>query len=230
MRKGDNKRQEILHAAERLFCIKGYESTSVQDILDVLHASKGGFYHHFASKEEVLKTLCQQRAERMVQLTNEQIAEQDDPIERINTILYGFIPLRKEESAFLTMLLPVMTQPEGRAMAMLYQDALLSAYLPLLEGEIAAAQAAGVICPVTRAMEGPVLHMMNRCWLDVMEKVLLCANEGKRLETSALLSILERYRRSIEVLLDAPYGSISIVRIEEWDEVSVKLLRFMGKS
>lgn len=64
MRKGDEKRQEMLAVAERLFCTKGYEATSVQDILDVLPCSKGGFYPHFASKEMVLDTLCTQRAER----------------------------------------------------------------------------------------------------------------------------------------------------------------------
>jgi len=64
MRKGDQTRQDMLAAAERLFLSRGYEATSVQDILNVLHASKGGFYHHFSSKEDVLKLLCTQRAER----------------------------------------------------------------------------------------------------------------------------------------------------------------------
>ena len=41
MRKGEAKRQEMLAAAERLFCTKGYDATSVQDILDVLRSLKG---------------------------------------------------------------------------------------------------------------------------------------------------------------------------------------------
>ena len=64
MRKGDEKRQELLQAAERLFCQQGYEKTSVQDILNDIALSKGGFYHHFASKEEVLTALCERRAQR----------------------------------------------------------------------------------------------------------------------------------------------------------------------
>ena len=50
MRKGDEKRQELLNTAERLFCRQGYEETSVQDLLNAASMSKGGFYHHFASK------------------------------------------------------------------------------------------------------------------------------------------------------------------------------------
>lgn len=62
MRKGDEKRQAILDVAEKLFYTKGYEATSVQDILDVLDTSKGSFYHHFESKEQVLgHPLCATR-------------------------------------------------------------------------------------------------------------------------------------------------------------------------
>ena len=57
MRKGDEKRQAILDVAEKLFYTKGYEATSVQDILDVLDTSKGSFYHHFESKEQVSNIL-----------------------------------------------------------------------------------------------------------------------------------------------------------------------------
>ena len=62
MRKGEIKRAGILDAAERLFLEKGYEGTSVQDILDALGMSKGGFYHYFDSKEAVLRAVSERRA------------------------------------------------------------------------------------------------------------------------------------------------------------------------
>ncbi|MFQ9805317.1 MAG: TetR/AcrR family transcriptional regulator [Christensenellales bacterium] len=43
MKKGDARRGELLAAAEKLFYTKGYENTSVQDILDAVGFSKGGF-------------------------------------------------------------------------------------------------------------------------------------------------------------------------------------------
>ena len=44
----------ILEAATRLFMEKGYEHTSIQDIIDHLGGlSKGAIYHHFKSKEEI---------------------------------------------------------------------------------------------------------------------------------------------------------------------------------
>ncbi len=45
----------ILDVAGRLFMAKGYEHTSIQDIIDNLGGlSKGAIYHHFKSKEEIL--------------------------------------------------------------------------------------------------------------------------------------------------------------------------------
>ena len=43
----------IVHESLKLFSLKGYCSTSITDILDATGASKGGFYNHFASKEEL---------------------------------------------------------------------------------------------------------------------------------------------------------------------------------
>lgn len=45
----------ILDVAFRLFIEKGYEHTSIQDIIDHLGGlSKGAIYHHFKSKEDIL--------------------------------------------------------------------------------------------------------------------------------------------------------------------------------
>ncbi len=228
MRKGEAKRQEMLAAAEKLFCSKGYDATSVQDILDVLHASKGGFYHHFASKEDVLKLLCAQRAERAAAFAADALAAARDDMGRINAVLYGFMPLRRDEVSFVRMLTPLIEKPEGRAMGMIYQDALSESFLPLLTKEIAAAAEHGTVCPPVRGMETVLLHLVNRCWMEVLAELLRTARDGKRiLDAAGLLALLGRYRRSIEVLLDAPYGSIEIIRIEEWAEVADAILRIV---
>ena len=47
-------RQEILRAAARLFQQQGYDATSMNDVASALRLSKGGLYHHFQSKDEIL--------------------------------------------------------------------------------------------------------------------------------------------------------------------------------
>jgi AcrR family transcriptional regulator len=57
IKEGEVRRREILVAARELFIKKGYEHTSVIDILRIVDIAKGTFYYYFASKEEVLEAI-----------------------------------------------------------------------------------------------------------------------------------------------------------------------------
>ena len=57
VKEGEVRRREILVAARELFVKKGYEQTSVNDILKIVDIAKGTFYYYFASKEEVLEAI-----------------------------------------------------------------------------------------------------------------------------------------------------------------------------
>ena len=219
MRKGSEKRQGLLDAAEKLFCQQGYEKTSVQDILDATGLSKGGFYHHFASKDEVMTALCARRAERAAAFTAEALNAANSPLDRINAVLYGFMPLRKEEGDFAAMLLQVISKPESRAVAMVYQDALEEHFLPLLKAAVASATAVENVFPPVKDIEVVILNTVNHCWMSLAQEAWSCVSEGRRLEQMTMLTMVEKYRRAVEVLLDAPYGTIEIVRVEELDEV-----------
>lgn len=62
----------ILEAAFRLFMEKGYEHTSIQDIIDNLGGlSKGAIYHHFKSKEDILVAVT----DKMTEESNQMLAE-----------------------------------------------------------------------------------------------------------------------------------------------------------
>lgn len=74
IKEGEVRKREILLAARELFVNKGYEQTSVNDILRVVDIAKGTFYYYFASKEEVLETIIldivdegAKKAERILQ-------------------------------------------------------------------------------------------------------------------------------------------------------------------
>ncbi len=49
-----DSRQEILRTAARLFQQRGYDATSMNDVAAALKLSKGGLYHHFQSKDQIL--------------------------------------------------------------------------------------------------------------------------------------------------------------------------------
>lgn len=54
----DNTIRQILEVSQKLFLEKGYENTTVQDIVDHLDGlSRGAIYHHFKSKEDIIEAI-----------------------------------------------------------------------------------------------------------------------------------------------------------------------------
>jgi len=51
-------KQQIVSAAWQLFYEKGYNGTTVDDIIALSETSKGSFYYYFSSKDELLNTLA----------------------------------------------------------------------------------------------------------------------------------------------------------------------------
>lgn len=52
--------ERIIHESLRLFSLKGFLNTSVTDIMEAANTSKGGFYNHFSSKEELFFQVLEQ--------------------------------------------------------------------------------------------------------------------------------------------------------------------------
>ena len=216
MRKGDATRQEILRVSESLFCSRGYDATSVQDILDVIHGSKGGFYHHFASKEEVLKTVCEQHAATSAAEAARRCAPVAEPMKRLNLLLRHMLPFSRSDLTFFVMLLPILDRPESVTVRVGYQDALAAAFSPALQEAVRDGAQTGDLRPVTGGSITPLLAVINAFWLEASMLLLREIRAGHRPDPTAVLDLLQVYRRSAEALLDAPYGSVVLVELDEW--------------
>lgn len=71
------RRDAFLDVAQRLIQLKGYESLSVQDVIDEVGASKGAFYHYFGSKADLLEAIVERMADA-VEATWAQVMTQPD--------------------------------------------------------------------------------------------------------------------------------------------------------
>ena len=86
----EQTQERIIDASIKLFIEKGYEQTTVQDILDALNLSKGGLYHHFKSKEEILEAVKQKRAQFAADMLHDLIenTKAANAKEKMTKILY----------------------------------------------------------------------------------------------------------------------------------------------
>ena len=53
MTKGEQRRRKIVEAAAPIFNKRGYEGSSLSELMEATGLKKGGIYRHFASKEEL---------------------------------------------------------------------------------------------------------------------------------------------------------------------------------
>ena len=54
---GQIKKKKIREAAKKCFLTKGFQSTTMEDVITEIGMSRGGVYHHYASTNEMLKDL-----------------------------------------------------------------------------------------------------------------------------------------------------------------------------
>jgi AcrR family transcriptional regulator len=81
-------RQAILDTSLKLFGERGFHATTVQAITEAANLTKGAFYHHFESKEQVLQEIHAEYATEMVAGVREIMAQADvSPLEQLRSII-----------------------------------------------------------------------------------------------------------------------------------------------
>jgi len=82
-----DSRQEILRTAARLFQQRGYDATSMNDVAAALKLSKGGLYHHFQSKDEILFEIMNHAMEITQERVLNPVRAISDPEERLRALI-----------------------------------------------------------------------------------------------------------------------------------------------
>ena len=83
-KRAEERRNEILDAADELFTQKGYDGTSTNDILEKVGIARGTLYHHFKSKEDIMDALIERYSVRLLGAAQEIAADKSIPVvERI---------------------------------------------------------------------------------------------------------------------------------------------------
>lgn len=86
---GQMRKKEIREAAKRCFLDKGFQNTTMEDIITEIGMSRGGVYHHYASTTEMLKDLMFDGNEYRNNLITEYLAHNrsKDKYQQIGDIL-----------------------------------------------------------------------------------------------------------------------------------------------
>ncbi|RAR44565.1 TetR/AcrR family transcriptional regulator [Paenibacillus sp. MDMC362] len=80
VKKAEERRNEILDAADGLFAQKGFDGTSTNDILEKVGIARGTLYHHFKSKEDIMDALIDRYSDGLLDAAQVIAADKTIPV------------------------------------------------------------------------------------------------------------------------------------------------------
>ena len=89
-------RDHIIAAADRLFYRQGYEHTSFANIADVVQISRGNFYYHFRTKDEILDAVIDVRLANTRKMLEQWEAGGKEPADRIRSFIQMLVANRAD--------------------------------------------------------------------------------------------------------------------------------------
>ncbi|MDA8235162.1 MAG: TetR/AcrR family transcriptional regulator [Clostridia bacterium] len=96
-RKKEETKQRIYQTALELFLAKGYEQTSVEEIVEKADVAKGTFFYHFPKKAAILAHLGEKRLERIRNSVIEGVSERGTVQDKVTAILRELGQLNETE-------------------------------------------------------------------------------------------------------------------------------------
>lgn len=128
VKEANERRNEILDVAERLFCTRGYDNTSTNDILAEIGIARGTLYYHFKSKEDILDAMIDRILDEIIRKASHIALDESVPVlERLTkTVLAANVDTKTGD-----MILEQVHKPQNALMHAKMQEKLLQQLLPL---------------------------------------------------------------------------------------------------
>lgn len=208
-----DRRNEIVDGAQALFFERGYERTSINDVIARVGISKGGFYHHFTAKEDLLEAITARLAQDAVARVRDIL---DDPslgaLERLNGFLARSRSMKLADAPKFRAAFDVVFRPENLLLYHRINAASIAIMRPVLTGIIAQGKAEGVFSvPDPEAAAEIILHLGASTYDAVARTIAAVGTAGEEAAIEALDRRLRFQGIAIDRILGLPDGSLTFV-------------------
>ena len=130
VKEAEERKNEILDVAERLFGTKGFDGTSTSDILNEIGIARGTLYYHFKSKEEILDAMISRMMSRLVEKAEVIAVQKNIPVlERLTMMM---LSLNVSDGNFGQELLKQIHKPQNALMHQKMEKSLLFGINPII--------------------------------------------------------------------------------------------------
>jgi AcrR family transcriptional regulator len=209
----DLRRLEFLDVALRLFLERGYDETSLNEIITQAGVSKGAFYHYFPSKEALLEALADRSAKQAFQAVQHIAgAPAIDPLRRLNELLGASRQFKLDMADQGWRIFAALFRPENEVLYRKITAAWEARFTPILNELLAAGVKEKVFDTFDPEGVGQILQQLVSSTYPTVSAALRAKTQEER---RAAIDIFERRLRlhgiAIDRLLGLPDGSIQIV-------------------
>jgi AcrR family transcriptional regulator len=197
------RRAELLDCAQGLFLTRGYEQTTVNDVIAAAGLSKGAFYHHFRAKEDLLEAIADRFARASVGFIQDLQADHSlDALQRLNLLLSLSREWKREHIAELRAMFATLLAPQNVVLYQRILDAAFQVLAPALAQIIAEGEAEGVFDAGDPALAAEVLLGLA----NGRRALVIGALDKAETDVDAAMSMIEGRVRAEEAIADRVLG------------------------
>ncbi len=205
------KRDAFLDAAERLIRTKGFEQMTVQDLLDDLGASKGAFYHYFASKDALLAAVIERIADAVLAVV-EPIAANPDlaPVAQLQAVFSTAGHWKVERSDLLLAMMRTWYAEENDLVRFRLARASAERVVPIVTAIVRRGTADGTFSPTWPDHAAANLVALLAGSGDSIGRLVIDRRES-RVTLEEVRRTMAAHGEAVERIVGLPPGSLELI-------------------
>jgi AcrR family transcriptional regulator len=207
------RRNELIDCAQALFFSVGYDATTVADIIARAGISKGGFYHHFDSKEALLEAFSTRMIQEVLAGAQDILEAADlTPLERLNAFFQHAQSWKAQSGPQLLAAFEAVLKLENDVLYQRVARAASRVMRPVFERLIDEGARSGQFDPPDAAITAEiVLSLALSRQRTVAEAMVELAHGDIAASTRRLEARLQAEELVIDRLLGLPPGSVRLI-------------------
>ena len=213
------KREAFVDAALRIMQTRGYEQMSIQDLLDELDASRGAFYHYFASKQELLGAMVDRIADQALAGVAPAV---DDPrlpaISKLERLFSGIAQYKTEHKALMLEFIKVWKSDFNAVVREKVRYTVVARFVPVLARIVRQGMVEEVFSVDSPEETASILMTLLTGFQDGATDLFL-ARQANTISYEDAERVMLSFAAAFERILGARAGSIHIVEqrtLREW--------------
>jgi AcrR family transcriptional regulator len=210
----DERRNEILDVAQKLFYQSGYDNTSIANVIDAVGIAKGTFYHYFKSKDDLLDQIIGRIARNIDAIIDKVLEEpEENAIVELNNMYREIGQYKAMEKDVLIMMTRALYTEENLILRTKLSKKRFEIVAPRLAKIISRGKAEGVF---TTGDPDILAELILNMGIPLGEEFAgYVLNNQLNSETrEKYIQLCDAYDNAVERILGAKEGSIDLFERE----------------